>query len=72
MNITDIAEEVLAYQLDIARQSIEDRDRRISELQIRVEMLESMLNRLAAQRSGVPGPQPQPAYKAAPRRWTVR
>ena len=72
MNIEEAAEEVLVNQLDIARQSIEDRDRRIGQLQIRVELLETMLNRLAAQRSGVPAPQPQPAYKAAPRRWTVR
>jgi hypothetical protein len=72
MNIEEAAEEVLVNQLDIARQSIQDRDRRIGDLQIRVEMLEGMLNRLAAQRSGVPAPQPQPAYKTAPRRWAVR
>ena len=72
MNIEDAAEEVLVNQLDIARQSIEDRDRRIGDLLIRVEMLETMLNRLAAQRTGVPAPQPQPAYKAVPRRWTIR
>jgi len=72
MNITEAAEEVLVNQLDIARQCIEERDRRIWELQKRVELLEGMLNRLAAQRSGVPAPQPQPDYKGAPRRWAVR
>ncbi len=72
MNIEDAATEVLVYQLDIARQSIEDRDKRIGDLLIRVEMLETMLNRLAAQRSGVPVPQPQQANRPAPRRWTVR
>jgi hypothetical protein len=72
MEIEEAATEVLVNQLDIARQSIEDRDRRIWELQKRVELLEGMLNRLAAQRSGVPAPQPQPAYKTVPRRWTVR
>jgi len=72
MNIEDAATEVLVNQLEIARQSIEDRDRRIWELQKRVELLETMLNRLAAQRSGVPAPQAQPAYKAVPKRWTVR
>jgi hypothetical protein len=72
MTIEEAATEVLVNQLDTARQSIEDRDRRIWELQKRVELLEGMLNRLAAARSGVPAPQPQPAYKAVPRRWTVR
>jgi hypothetical protein len=72
MTIEDAATEVLVNQLEIARQSIEDRDRRIWELQKRVELLEGMLNRLAAQRSGVPAPQPQLAAKAVPRRWAIR
>jgi hypothetical protein len=72
MNIEDDATEVLVNQLGIARQSIEDRDRRIWELQKRVELLEGMLNKLAAQRFGVPAPQPQPIQKAAPKRWAVR
>ena len=71
MSIDD-ATEVLVNQLAIARQSIEERDKKIGDLLIRVELLEGMLNRLAAQRSGVPAPQPQPAYKGLPRRWTVR
>ena len=68
----DDATEVLVNQLAIARQSIEDRDRRIWELEKRAELLEGMLNRLAAQRSGVPAPQPQLQPKLAQRRWTVR
>ena len=72
MNIEDDATEVLVSQLAIARQSIEDRDRRIWELEKRAELLEGMLNRLAAHRSGVPAPQPQlqPTHKQ--RRWAVR
>ena len=79
MDIEQAVTEVLVNQLDIARQSIEDRDRRIWELQKRVELLEQMLNRAATQRYGVPAPQAlpagrqaQPAIKAVPRRWTVR
>jgi len=72
MDIEQAATEVLVNQLDIARQCIEDRDRSIRELQKRVELLEQMLNRAASQRYGVPAPEPQPAIKAVPRRWTVR
>ena len=72
MDINQALDEVLANQLDIARQSIEDRDKRIWELQKRVELLEQMLNRAAAQQFGVPAPQAQPAYRTAPRRWTIR
>ena len=72
MDILETATQVVANQLAIARQSIEDRDRRIWELQKRVELLEQMLNRAAAQQYGVPAPQAQPAYKTHPKRWTVR
>ncbi len=72
MNIEDAAEEVLVNQLAIARQSIEDRDARILDLQRKVELLETMLNRLASQRYGVPSPQPQPSLRPAPKRWSVR
>jgi len=70
MDITQAAAEVVANQLAIARQSIEDRDRRIWELQKRVELLEQMLNRAAAQRFGVPAP--QPSSRPLPRRWAVK
>ena len=72
MDITQIADELVTNQLAIARQSIEERDRRIWELQKRVELLEQMLNRAAAQQYGVPAPQAQPSFKGVPRRWTVR
>ena len=72
MNIEDAATEVLVNQLAIARQSIEDRDRRIWELEKRAELLEGMLNRLAARQNGVPAPQPQLAAKGLPKRWAVR
>ncbi len=71
MRIEDV-QDVLADQLAIARQSIEDRDTRIQDLQRKIELLETMLNRLAAQRYGVPAPQTQPLQRQAPRRWTVR
>ncbi len=71
MNTLEALDEVLVSQLDIARQSIQDRDTRILDLQKRVELLEEMLNRLAAQRTGVPAPQAQPA-RGLPKRWVVR
>ena len=72
MNIEDAATEVLAYQLDIDMQIIEDRDKRIWELQKKVELLEGMLNRAAALGGRLPQPQPLPEYRPAPRRWSVR
>lgn len=72
MDTFEDAQEVLVNQLSIAKQCIEERDRRIWELQKRVELLETMLNRAAAQQYGVPQAQPLPAYKTTPKRWTVR
>ena len=72
MNIEDAAEELLVHQLAIARQSLEERDERIADLNRKVELLETMLNRLAAQRFGVPAPQPQTSARQAPKRWSVR
>jgi hypothetical protein len=72
MDIEQAAAELVVNQLAIAKQSIEDRDRRIWELQKRVDLLEQMLNRAAAQQFGVPAPQAQPTFKAVPKRWTVR
>jgi hypothetical protein len=68
----DLTREVRLAQLEIAKQSIEDRDKRIRELELRVELLESMLNRTAAQQGGFPQPQPLPSLRNVPRRWTVR
>ncbi len=70
MTINDV-DDLLTSQLDIARQSLEEKDKRIEDLQRRVELLEEMLNRASAQRFG-PQPQPLPALKTAPRRWSVR
>jgi len=70
MDTDDAATEVLAHQLAIARECIEDRDRRIWELQKKVELLEGMLNRAAALAGRLPQPQPLPALRQ--RRWSVR
>jgi hypothetical protein len=72
MDIEQAATEIIVNQLAVARQSIEDRDKLIWELQKRVELLEQMLNRAASQRYGVPAPQTQPALKGIPRRWAIR
>ena len=67
MDITQDLDEVLANQLDIARQCIDERDKRIFELQTRVELLEQMLNRAAAQRFHIPRRQGQcPAHDLSP------
>jgi hypothetical protein len=71
MNIADI-DEVIVNQLAVARQSIEERDQKIWELQTRVELLENLLNRLGSQSYGVPSPQLQPIAKPAPKRWSIR
>ena len=72
MDIDEAATEVLVSQLDVARQCIEDRDRRIWELQKKVELLEGMLNRAAAFQYGGPQPQPLPAIRNLPRRWSAK
>ena len=72
MDIEQAATEIIVNQLAVARQSIEDRDKLIWELQKRVELLEQMLNRAAALQFGVPAPQAQPAYKGIPKRWAIR
>ena len=64
-------EEKLAEQ-NIIRQSLEEKDRKIWELQKKVELLEGMLSRSAAAAAGLPQPQPLPAIRVVPRRWTVR
>jgi hypothetical protein len=66
------ATEFRLNQLEIARQSLEEKDRRIWELLKKVELLESMLNRVAAQRYNQPQPQPLPAIRTQQRRWSVR
>ena len=66
-------ENKLAEQ-EILRQSLEDKNRRIWELEKRIEILEDMLNRAASVRVQYPQPQPQPlpAARGAPRRWNPK
>ena len=73
MNTIDVTDEIVANQLEIARQSIEERDKKIGDLLVRVDLLEGVLNRMT-QRAGVPVPQlaPKIAPRPAPRRWAVR
>lgn len=68
-DIEQAALEVKLAEQEIARQVIEDKNRRIWELEKRIELLEGMLNRAAAYQ---PLPQPLPAYRASPRRWSVK
>ena len=71
MDIEQAALENKLAELEILRQSLEDRDRRIWELEKKVEILEGMLNRAASVR--VPYPQPLPQrLSPAPRRWSVK
>ena len=72
MDIEEAARECKLAEQAIARQCLEEKDRRIWELQKRVELLEQMLNRTAALSGRLPQPQPLPALRLAPRRWTVR
>ena len=70
--IEQAARENKLAELEILRQSLEDRDRRIWELEKRTEILEDMLNRAASVRVQYPQPQPQKLPAAAPRRWSVK
>ena len=72
MNIEEAARENKLAELEILRQSLEDRDRRIWELEKRTEILEEMLNRAASVRVQYPQPLPQRLPVAAPRRWSVK
>jgi hypothetical protein len=72
MNIEDLAREQKLAEQDIIRQSFEDKNKRISELEQRIEILEGMLNRASAFQGGFPQPQPLPAIRQSPRRWSVR
>jgi len=72
MNVEEVAREEKLAELEIVRQSLEDKNRRIWELAKRVELLEELLNRLAAQQGRLPQPQPLPAIREVPKRWAVR
>ncbi len=71
MNIEEAALENKLNELEILRQSLEDRDRRIQELEKKAEILEDLLTRAASVR--VPYPQPlAQRLPVAPRRWNVK
>ena len=72
MNIEQAALENKLAEQEILRQSLEEKDRHIWELQKRVEILEDMLNRAASVRVQYPQPLPQKLPAAAPRRWSVK
>ena len=72
MNIEDLAREQKLAELAIAKEVIQEKDRRIWELEKRVELLENMLNRASAFGGAFPQPQPLPAIRTSPRRWSVR
>ena len=72
MDIALAALENKLAEQEILRQSLEEKDRRIWELQKRVEILEDMLNRAASVRVQYPQPQPQRLPASAPRRWSVK
>ena len=72
MNLEQDAEEFRLNLLEIARQSLEVKDRKIEDLLRKVELLEGMLNRVSAQQYNQPQPQLLPALRHQPRRWSVR
>jgi len=69
--LTQDAEEFQRNVLAIARQSFEDKDQQIRELQNRLELLEGLVTRLSAPRPQTQA-QPERAQRPAPRRWSVR
>ncbi len=71
MNIEQAALENKLAELEILRQSLEDRDKRIQELEKKAEILENLLTRAASVRVQYPQPLPQ-ALAPAPRRWSVK
>jgi hypothetical protein len=64
------AEEFRLNVLAIAGQSLKDKERKIQELQGRLDLLEGVLTRVSGQR--VPQAQPAETVRPAPRRWSVR
>ena len=74
MDIEQAARENKLAELEILRQSLEDKNRRIWELEKKIELLEGMLNRMASIRVPYPQPhfQPLPPLRPAPRRWSAK
>ncbi|OGR92675.1 MAG: hypothetical protein A2992_10220 [Elusimicrobia bacterium RIFCSPLOWO2_01_FULL_59_12] len=71
MDIEQAALENKLAELEILRQSLADRDRRVRDLEKKVEVLENLLLRAGSVRVQFPQPQPQP-LRQAPRRWSVK
>jgi hypothetical protein len=72
MNIEQLAREQKLAELEILRQSLNERNDRIGELEKKVELLETLLNRAVANNQRLPQPQPFPEIRPTPRRWAVR
>jgi hypothetical protein len=72
MNIEELYRQEKINELAILRESLQERNQRVRELETKVELLEGMLNRLSALQGGLPQPQPLPALRTVPRRWAVR
>lgn len=72
MELEPAAREIRLAEQEITRQGFDEKNKRIWELEKRIEILEGMLNRAAAFGGGFPQPQPFAAIKKAPRRWAVK
>ena len=71
MDIEQAALENKLAELEILRQSLEEKNQRVWELEKKVEILQDMLNRAASIRVQYPQPTLQ-AVRPAPRRWSVK
>ncbi|MFA5976149.1 MAG: hypothetical protein WC859_08315 [Elusimicrobiota bacterium] len=71
-SLEQLAREQKLAELAIARQCLEDKDRKIWELQKKVELLENLLNRASASQGRLPQPQPFQEIRQLPKRWGVR
>jgi hypothetical protein len=71
-SIEQAAEQLQTDLLAIARQSIDDKNQRVLELEGRIQSLEAFIARLAAGSRQVQPQQVPTARPVAPRRWSVR
>jgi predicted nuclease with TOPRIM domain len=71
MDIEQAARENKLAELEILRQSLEEKNQRIRDLEKKAETLEDMLTKAASVRVQYPQPLPQ-RLPTAPRRWSVR
>lgn len=70
MSVEDEARAEKLAEQEILRQSLEEKNRHIWELERKVEILEETLNHLASARGTFPPP--LPTLRPAPRRWAAR